>query len=274
MDVSDFDFFLPPERIAAYPVAQRDAAALLVMNRLKDDGITISKFSRIADYLPGESLLVLNDTRVFPARLRGKKATGAQVELLLTGKLPGPSAEAEDWEALARGLGRSRSGVELSFPGGLTAVITARGERGAVRARLVAPAGETVAALIERVGEIPLPPYIVAARAGQTAAGLAASPGEVPAVMPTTSAPDDRERYQTVYARASGAVAAPTAGLHFTEDLLHALTDAGHQVARLTLHVGPGTFRPVTVEDTSKHVMDSEWYTVSEIGRASCRERV
>jgi len=274
MDVSDFDFFLPPERIAAYPVAQRDASALLVMNRLKDDGITLSKFSRIVDYLPGESLLVLNDTRVFPARLRGKKATGAQVELLLTGKLPGPSAEAEDWEALARGLGRSRSGVELSFPGGLTAVITARGERGAVRARLVAPAGETVAALIERVGEIPLPPYIVAARAGQTAAGLAASPGEVPAVMPTTSAPDDRERYQTVYARASGAVAAPTAGLHFTEDLLHALTDAGHQVARLTLHVGPGTFRPVTVEDTSKHVMDSEWYTVPpETAEAIARAR-
>jgi len=254
MNVSDFDFFLPPERIAAYPVAERDRSALLVMNRWKDDGITISNFSKIGDYLPARSLLVLNDTRVFPARLRGAKATGAQIELLLTGRIKVESPEVEEWEALARGLGRSRSGVEVGFPGGLRAVITARGERGAVRARLSASPGETVAGLIDRIGEVPLPPYIVAARAGQP-------PAEAPGAVGEPV--DDRERYQTVYARTSGAVAAPTAGLHFTQGLLDQLRGSGHEVARLTLHVGPGTFRPVTVEDTAHHVMDSEWYTVS-----------
>src|SRR3569623_1940458 len=233
MDVTDFDFFLPPERIAAYPTERRDASALLMMNRSKDEGLTFSNFSKIGDFHPPRSLLVLNDTRVFPARLRGSKATGAQVELLLTGKLAAGSSGGEEWEALARGLGRSRGGVEVAFPAGLRAVITSRGERGAVRARLLAPPGQTVTALIERVGEVPLPPYIVAA---------------------------------------------PTAGLHFTEALLADLAEAGHQVARLTLHVGPGTFRPVTVEDTAQHVMDSEWYTVppepaQAIGRARAAGR-
>ena len=260
MDVTDFDFFLPPERIAAYPAARRDASSLLVMDRWKGDGVTISNFSKIGDFLPPRSLLVLNDTRVFPARLRGSKATGAQIELLLTGKVAAETHGIEEWEALARGLGRSRSGVEVAFPGGLRAVITARGERGGVRARLLAPAGETVTGLIERIGEVPLPPYIVAARAGHLPGGGTAPVAS--AGTPAAAPIDDRERYQTVYARSSGAVAAPTAGLHFTEDLLAALGDAGHQVARVTLHVGPGTFRPVTVEDTSQHVMDSEWYTV------------
>jgi S-adenosylmethionine:tRNA ribosyltransferase-isomerase len=219
MNVSDFDFFLPAERIAAYPAARRDASALLVMNRLKDEGLTISKFSKIGAFLSPRSLLVLNDTRVFPARLRGAKATGAQVELLLTGKVTAESGPVEEWEALARGLGRSRSGVELSFPGGLRAVITARGERGAVRARLLAPAGETVMGMIERVGEVPLPPYIVAAR--QAGADLPVTePGETAGAEPAGPPIDDRERYQTVYARSPGAVAAPTAGLHFTDELL------------------------------------------------------
>ena len=277
MDVSDFDFFLPSERIAAYPVAQRDASALLVMNRWKDDHVTLSNFSKIGSCLPPRSLLVLNDTRVFPARLRGTKATGARVELLLTGKLAAESAAVEEWEALARGLGRSRSGVEIAFPGGRRAVVTARGERGAVRARLQAPAGETVGGMIERIGEVPLPPYIVAARAGQPAGEAPA--GAIPAAAAAPPPPiDDRERYQTVYARSSGAVAAPTAGLHFTDALLTSLGDSGHEVARLTLHVGPGTFRPVTVEDTSQHLMDSEWYTVppetaEAIGRARAAGR-
>ena len=263
MDVTDFDFFLPPERIAAYPTERRDASALLMMNRSKDEGLTFSNFSKIGDFLPPRSLLVLNDTRVFPARLRGSKATGAQVELLLTGKLAAGSPGVEEWEALARGLGRSRSGVEVAFPAGLRAVITSRGERGAVRARLLAPPGQTVTALIERVGEVPLPPYIVAARAGQGHGDAAGAGPRGEGAPARDHAPvDDRERYQTVYARSPGAVAAPTAGLHFTEALLADLAEAGHQVARLTLHVGPGTFRPVTVEDTAQHVMDSEWYTV------------
>jgi S-adenosylmethionine:tRNA ribosyltransferase-isomerase len=248
MNVSEFDFFLPEERIAAYPVEQRDASRLLVMDRWIDQDVTISNFSRIGDFLPQRSLLVLNDTRVFPARLRGAKATGGQVELLLTRKVTAESPASEEWDALARGLGRSRGAVEVALPAGLRAVITARGDRGAVRARLLAPAGATVTDAIERVGEVPLPPYIVAARNGRTEA-------RAPAV-------DDRERYQTVYARTPGAVAAPTAGLHFTDGLLAALRDSGHRTAQLTLHVGPGTFRPVTVEDTAEHVMDSEWYTV------------
>ncbi|HEY4185066.1 MAG TPA: tRNA preQ1(34) S-adenosylmethionine ribosyltransferase-isomerase QueA [Polyangia bacterium] len=250
MKVSDFNFFLPPDRIAAYPRPERDASALLVMTRTGDDQ-TVSTFKRIGDFLPARSLLVVNETRVFPARLRGRKATGAQVELLLLSRSDDPSRPNEEvWEALARGLGRSRSGAEIEFPEGLRAALLSRGERGAVRVRLSVPEGRTVAGAIERVGEVPLPPYIVSARSGES-----------PVASPRTAV-DDRERYQTVYASSVGAVAAPTAGLHFTRELLQHLRDSGHDVAPLTLHVGPGTFRPVTAADTTEHVMETERYVV------------
>lgn len=262
MKVSDFDFFLPPDRIAAYPLAQRDASSLLVMRRTEID-VSISIFNRICDFLPSRSLLVVNETRVVPARLRGRKVTGAQVELFLLGRIPQattmtttsePRAGAEDWNALARGLGRSEAGVQIELPQGLRAEVISRGDRGAVRVRLWDPQGQSVAAAIERVGEIPLPPYVLAAREGMK--GL---PSRNPHGLV-----DDRQRYQTVYASTPGAVAAPTAGLHFTDELLARLRADGHQIVPVTLHVGPGTFRPVTVEDTADHVMETEAYSIPE----------
>ena len=253
MKVSEFDYFLPPGRIAAYPLPRRDASALLVMGRTTDE-ISVSNFSKLGEFLPPRSLLVLNETRVVPARLRGRKATGAQVELLLLSRIVevGDPGGVEEWNALARGLGRSGPGVEIELPQNLRAVVVSRGVRGAVRVRLSAPDGEAVAGLIDRVGEIPVPPYILAAR----------EEARVPS--DPTAPSDDRERYQTVYASAPGAVAAPTAGLHFTDTLLDHLRAEGHELAPLTLHVGPGTFRPVTAEDTADHVMEMEAYAIPE----------
>jgi S-adenosylmethionine:tRNA ribosyltransferase-isomerase len=216
-------------------------------------------FRDIGRFLRPRSLLVLNDTRVIPARLHGRKPSGGQVEVLLIERLsaaPSGPGEAwnEDWAALARSLGASPVGTILSFPDGLVAEILARGERGHVQLRFHGQGGGLLDH-VERVGTIPLPPYIEAARkqAGMT------DPG------------DDRIRYQTVYAREPGAVAAPTAGLHFTEQLLAELHAAGHEVARVTLHVGPGTFRPVVAEDPRGHQMDAERYHVSEDTAESIR---
>jgi len=257
MKVSDFDYFLPPGRIAAYPLPRRDASALLVVGRTTDE-VSVSNFSKLGEFLPPRSLLVLNETRVVPARLRGRKATGAQVELLLLSRIDEvghATAGVEEWNALARGLGRSGPGVEIELAQSLRAVVVARGVRGAVRVRLSAPDGQVVAGLIDRVGEIPVPPYILAAR--EEARGPSdATTG--------TGPPDDRERYQTVYASTPGAVAAPTAGLHFTDALLDRLRAEGHELAPLTLHVGPGTFRPVTAEDTAEHNMEMEAYSIPE----------
>lgn len=254
MKASDFDFVLPPDRIAAYPAERRDGSALMVLDRASG-GIDISQFKDLGRFLPARSLLVLNETRVFPARIHGQKPTGGRVELLLLRRVPGSGTERggqtrEEWDALARGLGRLRRGEPITFPGELSAEVVERGDRGAVRVALSFPPGKTLEHLLATIGEVPLPPYIVAARAER-----AADPA--PAV-------DDVERYQTVYASVPGAVAAPTAGLHFTRELLDQLRAAGHDVARLVLHVGPGTFRPVVVEDVTEHAMDTEWYAIPE----------
>jgi len=157
---------------------------------------------------------------------------------------------------MARGLGRSVGpGSDIRCAGGLIARILSRGERGSVRVRLTPPPGRRVAELIEEVGEVPLPPYIVAARqagAGQDPASRAGGPS------------DDRERYQTVYASAPGAIAAPTAGLHFTKGLIERLRTAGHDFAPVTLHVGAGTFLPVRGEDLDAHRMEVERYFIPE----------
>jgi S-adenosylmethionine:tRNA ribosyltransferase-isomerase len=210
-------------------------------------------FSDLPRVLRPHSLLVLNDTRVMPARLRGAKPTGGATEALLIRQLAatvGSDHFSEDWEVLARGIGRVAPDARLDFgvdgvP--LTAEIIRRGPRGEAVLRFQGP-GPGLLAVAERIGVIPLPPYIEAARRRA---------GEGPS-------PEDRERYQTVYARAPGAVAAPTAGLHFTEEVLTAVRAAGHELARLTLHVGPGTFRPVEADDPAQHQMDAEQYEIPE----------
>ena len=244
MRISDLDYELPDELIAQEPLARRDASRLLLL-----DVATNEVEDRLFNELPGlvpPSLFVFNDTRVFPARLLGNKVTGGRVEILLLRKTP----EAPDrWLAMGRSSKGLREGMELSLCGGrLTARVVRTLDHGQMEVDLRAEGA--VDALIEQAGEVPLPPYI------RRAAGDA-----------------DRTRYQTVYARKSGAVAAPTAGLHFTESTLSALEEAGHQTAYVTLHVGPGTFRPVQVDSLDDHEMHEEAYEVSDatvaaIGRA------
>jgi S-adenosylmethionine:tRNA ribosyltransferase-isomerase len=256
---ADFHYDLPPERIAAAPTAARDESRLLVMRRGGDSPNEHGHFRDLGAHLPPRCLLVVNDTRVIAARLRGRKATGGGFELLLTRALPGPGpADAgfhfdETWEALGRSLGNVPVGSTLEL-GAIGATLVARGEDGRVTVRLRGQGAATLLGVLDAVGEVPLPPYIEAAR--REAAGGA------PAV-------DDRARYQTVYADAPGAVAAPTAGLHFTPALLDGLRAAGHELARVTLHVGPGTFRPVKTTDPRAHEMDEERYTIPEATAAA-----
>jgi S-adenosylmethionine:tRNA ribosyltransferase-isomerase len=211
-------------------------------------------FRDLPGYLPPRSLLVLNDTRVLAARLRGFKTTGGAFELLLT---RGISTQRqgdgfrEVWEALGRGLQSLPVGcvLDLSREGQrLSATILERREEGRFLVALEGGGAPSLLAVLDRVGEVPLPPYIEAARREAQSQGHAAV--------------DDRVRYQTVYADAPGAVAAPTAGLHFTEALLAELRAAGHETATVTLHVGPGTFRPVKTDDPRAHRMDEERYVI------------
>lgn len=225
-------------------------------------------FSDLPRILRSGSLLILNDTRVIPARLRGTKPTGGATEALLVRQraVAGDArAWTEDWEVLARGLGRVPLDMRLEFGGpdvALSAQILERGPRGATVLRFAGQGEGGLLAVAERIGAIPLPPYIESARRRA---------GEGPS-------PEDRERYQTVYARVPGAVAAPTAGLHFTPALLDEIRAGGHEIARLTLHVGPGTFRPVESDDPTAHEMDAEHYqipieTAAAVNRARAEGR-
>lgn len=231
MKISLFDYDLPTERIAQSPVTPRDASRLLGLSR--DRSVTHHVFSDLVDLLPENALLVLNDTQVLRARLFGRKASGGRVELLLTE--PGP----DGWTALWKASHRPRAG-EVILPERPDAEpIRVIGDAGD-REILVALPGDGLAYL-ERNGHLPLPPYI--------------------------RRPDDDEdasRYQTVYAHEPGAVAAPTAGLHFTPGLLERLRVRGVKTVQLTLHVGIGTFAPVQVEDTDDHPMHAERFCISE----------
>ena len=257
LKTSDFDYHLPPEQIATHPTVRREDARLLQLDRFAGTHNHLH-FREIARLLPPAALVVLNETRVFPARLRGSKPSGGAVELLLT-RMVGDASDArsgrgETWEGLARNVGRDAN-LELRFAGGVTARIEEHLGEGRVRLRFSGLGDTSLMARLDEIGEVPLPPYIEAARKRETAGAATAD--------------DDRQRYQTVYASAPGAVAAPTAGLHFTPELLDGLVAAGHELARLTLHVGPGTFRPVKTEEASEHVMDEELYEIpAETARA------
>jgi S-adenosylmethionine:tRNA ribosyltransferase-isomerase len=249
VETADFDYLLPPECIAATPAPRRDDARLLVLDR----GQATCKHARFSDllgYLPPRSLLVLNDTRVFPARVRGRKPSGGAFEFLLTRRVSidttGAGTFCETWEGLTRGLASEGAPRTLAVGGGVQIEIVDRRAMGRALLRATGP-GESLLALLDEIGEVPLPPYIEAARRRGGAA----------------SAVDDRARYQTVFADEPGAVAAPTAGLHFTPELLEAARAAGHEIAFVTLHVGPGTFRPVEVADPGQHQMDAEQFRIS-----------
>jgi S-adenosylmethionine:tRNA ribosyltransferase-isomerase len=253
LQTTDFEFFLPPERIAAAPADARDDARLMVMDR-HTGARKHGRFRGILDELPPRSVLVLNDARVLAARLHGRKPTGGAVEFLLTQRVAiEPQAEkrqnerfCELWEGLTRGLGGSVPPSAIAVGGDVVVEVAERRDAGRALLRLTGP-GSSLSAVLDDIGELPLPPYIEAARKRMGAAA--------PVV-------DDRTRYQTVYASSPGAVAAPTAGLHFTPPLLAAIGAAGHEVAMLTLDVGPGTFRPVEVDDPRAHHLDPERYRI------------
>ena len=248
MNVSDFDFDLPDELIAQEPPPVRGESRLLVLRR--DSGaLRDSAFPDLAEHLAPGDLLVLNDTRVFPARLIGRRVpTGGAVECFLVRRLSGGSASAE-WEALVHPGQKLKPGARLLFERDgrqLHGEILGRHFFGRRTVRVWAEDGDDVGAAIERLGHVPLPPYIK-----------------------REDRESDRERYQTVYARASGSIAAPTAGLHFTPALFERLDARGIERTEITLHVGYGTFKPVRVDRVEEHVVDAERFTVSEKAAAA-----
>ena len=225
----DFDYELPPERIAQHP-APRGASRLLVLDR---EGPERHRHVRdLPELLRPGDLLVINDTRVIPARLFGRRAGGGQIEILLTGK-----AGDRDWDALVKPGRRARPGTVITLDEKLTAEVLEKEETGRHRLRF----SEPIELHLERLGHMPLPPYIQ-----------------------REDEAEDRDRYQTVWAKNPGAIAAPTAGLHFTRELLDQLTAAGIEIAEVTLHVGLGTFKPVTAERVEDHRMETERWQVGE----------
>ncbi len=233
LPTSAFDYDLPPDRIASTPAPRRDGSRLLILDR-HTGATTHGVFHDLPAHIDAGDVLVLNETRVFKARFLGRKPSGARVEVML---LRRAGDESDLWEALVRPGQKLKPGRVVDIADELTIEIVATVGRGARLVRLSTPLEEDEA--IARFGLVPLPPYI-----------------------DRDATEDDAERYQTVYARESGSVAAPTAGLHFTADLLAAIEAKGARIARLVLHVGPGTFRPVTTEDPAEHRMHSEPYTL------------
>lgn len=235
MRLSDFDFELPPELIAQSPLPDRAASRLLIVRR--DAGtIEHARFTDLPQLLGRGDLLVRNETRVIPARLHGRKESGGQIEVLLVECLAG---EGDLWRCMTRSSKPSRSGSRLLFPKGVEGVVEAVAADGWRTIRFHCQ--DDLPATLEAIGEMPLPPYIQRSPAAA-----------------------DRERYQTVYAREPGAVAAPTAGLHFSSETFAELERRGIEVHGLTLHVGPGTFQPVRADHLDAHRMHSEWFSVPE----------
>ena len=233
MKTSDFNFDLPEELIAQVPIKDRTSSKLMVLDKETGE-IEHRIFKDIIDYLNPGDCLVLNDTRVIPARLIGSKVeTGGKIEFLLLKR-----TEDDTWETLVKPGKRAKIGARFSFGDGkLIAEVVGMGEDGA---RIVKFEYNGIfEEILDELGNMPLPPYI-------------------------TEKLDERERYQTVYSKHNGSAAAPTAGLHFTKELLEQIKEKGVKIAHVTLHVGLGTFRPVKVENILEHHMHSEFYMVDE----------
>ena len=233
MDIEAFDYHLPEALIAQTPLKNRDESKLLVLGRQTGD-IEHKHFKDVIDYLDKGDTLVLNDTRVMPARLFGlKEETGAKVEMLMLTQISG-----NDWEVLLKPAKRIKVGNKLSFGDGkIVAECIEELNQGGRIMRLHYEG--ILQERLDELGEMPLPPYI-------------------------KERLDDQDRYQTVYAKASGSAAAPTAGLHFTDELLNRIKAKGINIAFITLHVGLGTFRPVSVDNIDDHEMHSEYYQMDQ----------
>ncbi len=235
LHLSDFDYNLPPELIAQTPAKERDQSQLLIVNK-SSENIEHSKFDRIIDHLGQNDILVINNARVIPARLYGYKKTGGKVEILLLRKI---GANARLWEALVTNARKFKPKDKIYFKDEtLEAEIKEKGAEGKVILFFNTPDFHNILA---RIGKMPLPPYI------KRVAGE-----------------EDKDRYQTIYAQKEGAVAAPTAGLHFTPSLLETIKSKGIKIVPITLYVGMGTFMPVRTEDLTQHKMETEFYEIPE----------
>jgi S-adenosylmethionine:tRNA ribosyltransferase-isomerase len=243
MKLADFDYTLPEELIAQEPAAARDQSRLMVVDR-RSGSIRHTVFNTLPRHLQPGDVLVVNNSRVIPARLKGQKATGGRVEVLLLSRRSRETSREQSWEALLRPGKGIRPGMEVQFAEGCTARVISRisEKKWLLEFSLPLPFED----FLEQLGSPPLPPYIKRRGEGTR-----------------RQVRRDRERYQTIYAQGPGSVAAPTAGLHFSPEVLTALAGRGIPVARVTLHVGYGTFSPVAEEDVEDHRMEEERYEIS-----------
>jgi S-adenosylmethionine:tRNA ribosyltransferase-isomerase len=233
MRLDSFGYSLPKSLIAQYPSSERDDSRLMVLDR-SSQKIDHRRFRDISNYLQPGDLLAVNDTRVLPARLLGKKESGGKCEFLL---IPSWNGNSGSWEVLVKGLGKPNVGTPIQFTSELQGeVVELKNGRGRIRF----PKGADVIDILKQIGRVPLPPYIK-----------------------REDEPSDRERYQTIFAEKDGAIAAPTAGLHFTHPLLESLRKHGINVVSITLHTGTGTFTPVKSEEIEDHTMGAEWVEIS-----------
>lgn len=233
MKVADFNYELPKELIAQHPYDKRDEARLMVLDK-KKELIEHKVFKDVINYLNPGDCLVINNTKVIPARLYGKKDTGANVEFLLLKRIEG-----DTWEAMVRPGNKLKPGSKVVFGNGLLKATILEVLEGGNR-KVEFEYDGIFNEILDQIGLMPLPPYI------------------------TEASREDNEKYQTVYAKYEGSAAAPTAGLHFTEELLEKIKEKGIEVANVTLHVGIGTFRPVKVETVEEHEMHSEHYYIKK----------
>jgi S-adenosylmethionine:tRNA ribosyltransferase-isomerase len=261
--LSDFDYELPRELIAQHPTQVRDESRLLVLNR-RTGAIEHRNFFNIVEYLNKGDVLVLNDTKVIPVRIIGRRKTGARVEALLCGSavtpplqgLPQRQTDGNNWYAMLNTNARLKVGEQIIFENG--AIIGTLLNRPDPKQWIIDfEPEENFMAVLNRVGRMPLPPYIKRT-SGET--------------CNETILKEDRERYQTVFARWEGAIAAPTASLHFTSSLLEKIKAAGIELVFVLLHVGPGTFLPIESEDVEKHVMQKEYYEISKDAAHAIRQ--
>ncbi|HRV44153.1 MAG TPA: tRNA preQ1(34) S-adenosylmethionine ribosyltransferase-isomerase QueA [Smithellaceae bacterium] len=241
MQVKDFSYFLPEELIAQHPRPQRDASRMMRIDR-STGAVEDDRFGSLAEYLERGDVLVINDSRVIPARIYGKKPTGAILEMLLLVRKE-KNGEAETWEVMARPAKRLKEQDVIDLGHSCEARVVARLSDKKWRMEFYAKDG--FENYLERFGRAPLPPYIKRKKS--------ADPDQA----------DDRLRYQTIYAKTPGSIAAPTAGLHFSPDILKALQSKGVQIAPVTLHVGLGTFLPIEAERVEDHVLHPEFYEIS-----------
>ena len=239
MKLEEFSYHLPPSFIAQAPLPHRDRSRMLVLEAATGQ-VRHRIFRDIPEYLREGDVLVVNDSRVIPARLVGRKESGAVIEILLLSKIPA-TGEGELWEAMLKPAKRVRVGTIIQLPGAGRAEVKERRSEKIWRLRFFSP--EPFAAYLNRHGRPPLPPYIKRTPEDDRSAG-------------------DRDRYQTIYARAPGSVAAPTAGFHFSTAVLESIRKRGIGIAAVTLHVGYGTFLPITATDIEDHRMEAEYFEI------------